>query len=397
MDFLNDAPSRYPHAISLASGRPDVALLRTTIPWLGLPAASIAEMGGIERYQQYGPTAGLACDIVADWINDRTAANVPSENVLITTGAQEGMLIALLALCEPTADALLVPDPTYLGVLGVALMLGIHIIPIGPANELDSSAILAGAERAAKVGRRARVLYLIADHDNPTGNSLNIAARDSVLTAAADLDLVVIEDVAYRELGFGVPLPSLSTSRSGNVMQLGTFAKLIFPGLRLGYLAMSSSVNSGRIIHACRLTKSFTTLNTATPSQAILMQLLLNERVRFLLALRELRWHYLMKRDAILGALDESRVSDYGVTWNVPSGGFFITVHLPFAFGTDELVACANGYGAILMPMRYFSLTASVDNQVRIAYSAVTVEQLREGIARFARFVSATCRAKKLK
>lgn len=388
MDFLNEAPNRYPKAISLASGRPDLAVLRTTMPWLDPSFVPVAYVGGLDRYQQYGPTQGLACDVLADWITQRTGAAVGAGDVLLTTGAQEGMAIALLALCEPGVDALLVPDPTYLGILGIALMLGVDVVSIGPAGGVSATSIEAAAARAVARGRRPRALYLIADYDNPSGDSVPVAGRVALLAAAAELGIVVIEDVAYRELGFGdAPPPSLSASGSSNVLQLGTFAKLVFPGLRLGYLAMPRSPASAQILHACRLAKSFTTLNTATPSQAIVARVLLEERARLLGALRELRTHYLAKRDTVLRALEVSGIAECGATWNVPGGGFFITVHLPFEFGTDELNSCAVDYGAILTPMRYFSLTSAVDRQVRIAYSALTVAELREGVARFGRFV----------
>lgn len=389
MDFLTAAPSRYPKAISLASGRPDLDALRTAMPWLDSEHIPIGYLGGIDQLQQYGTTAGLGREIIADWIVERTGAGVETEDVLITTGAQEGMVIALLALCEPGKDALLVPDPTYLGILGTALMLGIDVIPLGPASTLDAEVLRAGAARARAAGLVPRVFYVISDYDNPSGNSLARDARDGLLAASIDLGLIIIEDVAYRELGFEESVPSsLSSSGQPNVVQLGTFSKLVFPGLRLGYLAMPYSKEGRQILRACNLAKSFTTMNTATTSQAILLRVLRDQRSDLLTALGQLRKHYILKRDAVLEALEDSKIASCGTAWNVPAGGFFITLDLPFDFGTDELTECALEYGVIVSPMRYFSLTPAVDRQVRIAYSALEPQALQKAIARFSTYIT---------
>jgi (S)-3,5-dihydroxyphenylglycine transaminase len=388
MNFLNEAASRYPRALSLASGRPDVRAVREEMPWLldALQAPPCDRQD--DALLQYGATAGIVCDVLADWIVDRTGASVDRDRVIVTTGCQEAMMIALLATCDPGTDALLVPTPTYLGILGAAMMAGIDVFTIGKPAAVDASAIERGVWSASRAGRIARALYLIPDHDNPTGESLGMHARASVMEAAARYGLVVFEDVAYREFGYDVAtLPSLLSSDAAPVVQLGTFSKIIVPSIRLGYLATNRFPEAAAFITACEATKSFLTLNTATMTQLVLSHAIGAERTRLVEGVTAMRKRYRAKRDAVLDILGAGGFEERGVTWNVPSGGFFLTLHLPFAFGDAEMQTCAERFGVICTPMRYFALSGEADREVRVAFSARTESELIAAMERFAAFL----------
>lgn len=395
MNFLNESPRRYPGALNFASGRPEMAALHTYMPWVAGALRDGALSSSDDGFLQYGPTAGLICDLLAQWIEERNGVEISSDDVIVTTGGQEAIAIAVLALCDPSADALLVPDPTYLGIHGAASTLGIEMIPVGPLADIDERALRRGVALAAAAGRRARALYLIPDYDNPTGDSiLAETSRAALVEAAAELGIAVLEDVAYRELGLENAPRSL-LALGDNVVQLGTFAKLLFPALRLGYIAVRRSGRSAAFVDACRSAKSFLTLNTSSPSQAIVAYVLRHEKPAFSDALAKLRAHYRIKRETVLGALAaRSELTMHGVTWNEPQGGFFLRITVPFAFGESEMIRCADEFGVLCTPMRYFSLRAPVDTQIRISYSAVSPGELVAGISRLATFIGQTASAR---
>ncbi|HEX3463388.1 MAG TPA: PLP-dependent aminotransferase family protein [Candidatus Elarobacter sp.] len=390
MRFLNEAPERYPDAISMASGRPDVAAVRSAMPWLDDALRAGYGERRDDRLLNYGPTAGVVVDALADWVSDRSAVEIAPDGVIVTTGCQEAMMTALLALCEPRFDAVLVSDPAYVGILGAAAMLGLTTISLGPVAVLGAAAIERGVAAARRAGLRAKAVYLVPDYDNPTGDCLGAESRDDVVECCLRHGLTILEDVAYREFGYdGERRPSLLSSGAENVVQLGTFAKILVPGLRLGYVATLGTAATAAFTGACLCAKSFSTLNTSTLTQQVLREAIGERRSALLDALGALRLRYAAKRDAVLDALRASGLARRGVTWNVPQGGFFLSVRLPFAFGERELADCASRFGVICTPMRYFALGGASDNDVRLAFSMHGTETLREGISRFAAFVAA--------
>jgi (S)-3,5-dihydroxyphenylglycine transaminase len=388
MNFLNEAAERYPYAISLASGRPDLRAFRTFATGTGIVPDLLAAPDA-ERLLMYGATAGATLEIFRDWIAERMHAHVTERDVVVTTGCQEAMLVALFALFEPGRDVLLVSDPTYVGITGAAMLAGVEVRGAGRFTALDAARLDEEIGRVASQGKRARGLYLVPDHDNPTGESMDEERRRAILAAARAHDLIVLEDIAYRDLGFGAErLPSMLELGPDCVLQLGTFSKIAFPGLRIGYLAgpLLSAHPVGR--EAILAAKSFTTLNTATPTQYWVRTLLDRHREGFLESIAASRATYRKKRDVVLQTFAEHGLASMGVRWNEPTGGFFLTLRLPFAFGPEEMERCA-GYGVLCTPMRLFALAVPAEREVRLAYSGPSPEQLHAGCAAFARFVAA--------
>jgi (S)-3,5-dihydroxyphenylglycine transaminase len=400
MNFLNEVVLRYPEAISFAPGRPaeihfDVeASLPLVARYVehragpGLPAAAVyADLG------QYNRTNGIINDLISRQLALDEGIRADPASLVVTSGCQEGMAILLAGLFEPARDVLLVSDPTYIGITGLARILGVrvHAVPSGPEG-LDAAAVEAAAREVERSGMRARAVYDIPDFNNPLGTRMPLTARRALLDVAHRRELLIFEDNPYGMFAYdGERLPPLKALDDHRVVvYMGSFSKTLFPGLRLGYLVADQEValsGGGRSSLAAELSKvkSLTTVNTSPVLQAVAGGILLaNQGSLAGLMARKLP-SYRANRDRMLACLE----ADLGgvASWNRPQGGFFLTVDLPFVFDACCLESCARDFGVVCCPMTFFSLGSGRERQIRLSFSYVSTLQIEEGIARLAGFV----------
>jgi (S)-3,5-dihydroxyphenylglycine transaminase len=403
MNFLNEVVLRYPRAVSFAPGRPaerhfdverSLGAASRWVEWRSL-AAGTPPRAVWNDLGQYNKTNGIINDLIARQLASDEGIAAPPESIVVTTGCQEGMAILLLGLIDPAEDALLVSDPAYIGIPGLARIMGLTVIPI-PTGErgLDSAAVARGIEEARRLGRRPRALYDVPDFNNPLGTRMPLEARRALLTLAHEHGMLVWEDNPYGMFSYdGPPLPTLKAlDEHGVVVYMGSFSKTLYPGLRLGYLVADQPValaSGKRVPLAAELSKikSLTTVNTSPVVQAIAGGILLEAGGSLRPVVEAKLPFYRANRDRMLASLETTLGDLEGVRWNRPEGGFFLTLTLPFDFTDDDLTACARDYGVIVCPMRFFALTPGRERQVRLSFSYVTEEQIGEGIARLARFV----------
>lgn len=403
MNFLNEVVIRYPDAISFAPGRPaerffDVEQsLGAAAGWVESRArASGATQRAVwNDLGQYNKTNGIINDLIARQLAADEGIAAAPESILVTTGCQEGMAILLFGLIDPAEDALLVSDPAYIGIPGLARILGLTVIPV-PTGErgLDPEAVLQGIAEARRIGRRPRALYDVPDFNNPLGTRMPMEIRHALLALAREHGMLVWEDNPYGMFSYdGPPLPTLKAlDEHGVVIYMGSFSKTLFPGLRLGYLVTDQQVvlpSGRRVPLAAELSKikSLTTVNTSPVVQAIAGGILLETGGSLRPLVAEKLPFYRANRDRMLASLEGALGGLEGVRWNRPEGGFFLTLTLPFELTDECLTACARDYGVIVCPMRFFALSPGRERQVRLSFSYVTEEQIAEGIDRFARFV----------
>jgi (S)-3,5-dihydroxyphenylglycine transaminase len=403
MNFLNEVVLRYPRAVSFAPGRPaewhfdveqSLGAASRWVEWRSL-AAGIPPRAVWNDLGQYNKTNGIINDLIARQLAADEGIAAAPESIVVTTGCQEGMAILLLGLIDPAADALLVSDPAYIGIPGLARIMGLTMIPI-PTGErgLDPAAVARGIEEARRLGRRPRALYDVPDFNNPLGTRMPLEARRALLALAHEHGMLVWEDNPYGMFSYdGPPLPTLKAlDEQGVVVYMGSFSKTLYPGLRLGYLVADQPValaSGRRVTLAAELSKikSLTTVNTSPVVQAIAGGILLETGGSLRPVVEAKLPFYRANRDRMLASLETTLGGLEGVRWNRPEGGFFLTLTLPFDFTDDDLTACARDYGVIVCPMRFFALTPGRERQVRLSFSYVTEEQIGEGIGRLARFV----------
>jgi (S)-3,5-dihydroxyphenylglycine transaminase len=408
MNFLNQVAMRFPEALSFAPGRPPEPLfgLAGTLPFIeefmrhgDLRGLHQPLRHGLDALGQYGRTNGIIGGLIADLLARDEGICVAAEDIVVTVGAQEAMCLCLSVLCGNPGDVALSIEPAYIGWSGAAQVLGIETAGV-PAGEhgVDLPALERVVAQLARQGKTARLLYWSSDYANPTGLTLPLAQRRQLLEAAERLDLLLVEDSAYNYFCYDdQPLPPLKSLPGGErVLFIGSFAKTVYPGLRVGFIAAGQTV--GRAGQATRLAdeiskaKSLLTVNTSPLMQALVGGLLLahggslrqfvQPRVQALRA----------NRDAMLAALQASFPRDdaagEGISWNRPAGGFFLTLTLPRAVAQEDLLDCARDHAVTWTPMAYFEFGQQVSHQIRLSFSYLTPPEIEAGIGRLARWVA---------
>jgi len=405
MGFLNEVTDRYPEAISFAPGRPYEGFfnVESVFGYMRRYLDHLAEAGRSpdqvrDTLCQYGPSAGLIRDLIADFLREDEGIDAAAESIVVTVGAQEAMLLVLRSLFADPDDVLLLSTPCYVGITGAARLLGIRTVSVAEREDGLRCADLEAAVLAERAcGRRPRALYLVPDHANPSGNTVPVEARRELLELARRHDLLLLEDSPYRLVSPGARLPllkALDTDR--RVVHLGSFAKSAFPGARLGFVVADQLVSDARggvglLADELAKIKSMITVNTSPLSQAAVAGMLLASGGR----LSELNAgpaaRYGENLRVLLRELDlrfpVNRREELGVRWNRPTGGFFLALRVPFRADNAALERSAHGYGVLWTPMEYFYPGGGGEYALRLAFSALTPERVREGVARLARFI----------
>jgi 2-aminoadipate transaminase len=298
------------------------------------------------------------------------------ENLMITDGCQQALDLVCKAFLRP-GDTVLLENPAYPGALAVftgarAQILGVPVnTESGPGTTpgVDVSAI-----EAVLMQNRVKMMVLTPDFHNPTGTTLPVAERRRLLEIAARFQVPVIEDHIYARLrARGERVPSLKQlDRSNLVIQIDSFSKIAFPGLRVGWIVAPSNV-----IERLRLVKQSTNLHTGHLAQSILAEYLR----RGLLGR-----HVERTRKAYSGRLAalEHALSTHmppGTKWTRPEGGMCVWVELPAGFDSNELSIHTRERGVVFSPGRYFYFQNPQPNTLRLGFTGVSERDIARGIA----------------
>jgi (S)-3,5-dihydroxyphenylglycine transaminase len=409
MTFLNEVTARFPEAISFAPGRPYEGLfdIGTVSGYLQAYTSYLERDLRLTPAQvrsaifQYGRTKGQIHELIARTIANDEGIDVTPESVVVTVGAQEGMLLVLRALFADRADVLLASSPCYVGITGAARLLDIEVVPVAelPTGP-DADAVAQTARLVRAAGKRPRAFYVVPDFANPSGASMTTPARERLLEVAAADDLLIVEDNPY---GFfsraAAPRPTLkSLDRDHSVIYLGSFAKTCFPGARLGYAVADQEVigpDGSRRVLADELAKvkSMMTVNTPSLSQAVIGGMLVQNGCRLRDVNAAAIRFYRTNMQAMLAGLDRlfpaADLDAHGLRWNIPDGGFFVVVTVPFIADERALEISGRDYGVLWTPMNSFYLDGGGRHQLRLSCSYVTPAEITEGLHRLATFIKA--------
>lgn len=404
MNYLNEVAGDYPSAISFASGRPserffDPQLWLDAIPFY-LQVSSKEQSINLEKaafdLAQYGRTAGLINALIARQIMCDEGIACAPQRIVVTSGCQEALALCIHSLCTHPNDVVLARNPTYVGVTGVADLAGIPLVAV---ETECGGGLLQGLERTLHAtienGQCPRALYLIPEFDNPTGAVLPRSEREAILELCAQHRVVILEDNPYGMFRFSGQreTPMAALDRSGSVIYLGTYSKTLCPSMRVGFVALPETLfgdlqASRTLTDALVERKSFLTVNTSQLNQALVGGILLRENLSLKQIVEPARHFYQNNCNVLRDALEEAFVDIEGeVRWDLPAGGFFLSLHLTFEFGEHEMRHCAREYGVIVMPMSFFALDGSRQKSIRIAFSNVQPQQIRAGVDRLSTYI----------
>jgi (S)-3,5-dihydroxyphenylglycine transaminase len=411
MRLLAETAIKFPDALSFSAGAPydgnhDLTKLSF---YLDRYVRYLRERGvpdkRIEKLLfQYGPVNGFIQAEVARMLKHDENIDVPAEAIMLTNGCQEALLVALRGLFSSPDDVLLVAVPAYVGVLGAARMLNVGVAGVAEGPDgLEPGAVSAVIRKARADGKRPVAMYVIPDFSNPSGTRLSLDTRRALLELAAAENLMILEDNAYGLFARdGDELPTLkSLDTTGNVIYVGSFAKSAFPGARLGFLVADQPVigtGGERRMLAEELSKakSMFSIGTSSLSQAVVGGMLVEHDYDLRTATRELAEIYLERLEATVNCLGEhfppESYARHGVRWNVPRGGFFLTVEVGFTADLEAMERSARDYGVSWAPMSMFYPEGGGDRVMRLGFSNLAPADIREGISRLARFISETPR-----
>ncbi|MBI4265804.1 MAG: PLP-dependent aminotransferase family protein [Acidobacteria bacterium] len=365
--------------VSFAPGYPDSALF----PWDQLRAITHELLTGADgTVLQYGPTRGYAplLEALVDVLQARHI-KASLDELMITSGSQQGLDLVARVLATP-GDVVLVELPTYTG--GIAAFRNAQADLVGVVQEEDGISLDDLDEvwqRVRAAGKRAQLLYLVPNFQNPTGRLLALAKRRQVLEWAERRDVLIIEDDPYGALYFedvaspADTRPIRADDERGRVIYLSTFSKTLAPGFRVGWMVAAPS-----LIDRFDTAKQSVDLTSGTLDQRV-VHLAVRRGVLDALAPR-LRDLYRRKRDVMEDAL-RRQLGDR-LTWPAPKGGFFLWVRLPEGCDDVSLLERALEQRLVFVIGSAFYVDGAGHDRIRLSFSAPTPERIEEGVRRLA-------------
>ncbi len=321
---------------------------------------------------QYAASEGVAA------LRELVAAMLPwpvnPAQVLITTGSQQGLDLLAKVLID-SGSRVLVETPTYLGALQAFAPMEPDVV--GVACD-DEGVDIADLRTKAK---DARFFYVLPNFQNPTGRSMSEARRAALSAEAKKLGLPLVEDNPYGDLWFDTPPPLPLTARNPEgCIYLGSFSKVLAPGLRLGFMVAPEAIFP-KLLQA----KQAADLHSPGFNQRLVVEVMkdgfLDRHVPTIRAL------YKAQRDAMLAAMQREMPTD--VSWNVPAGGMFLWVRLPEGLSAVELLPQAVARNVAFVPGEPFYAGNADARTLRLSFVTSTIEQINTGITALAQAIAA--------
>jgi 2-aminoadipate transaminase len=301
---------------------------------------------------------------------------LPGDDLLITNGCQQALDLIGRVLVRP-GDTVAIEDPVYPGLKNLLTGLGAHLagIPVGP-DGVDVAIL----ERV--LHDRPRFLVVTSNFQNPTGATLPLAARRTLLDAARAAGVPVVENDAYGELRYtGQPLPALKQlDESGGTILLRSFSKISFPGLRVGW-----ALGPKALLDRLRLAKEAADLHTDQLSQAVLFDFVESGRL-------EAHRARVLEAGAARLAATLAGCREFlppGTRYTRPEGGMNVWLRLPAPLDAAVLLRAAREEGVAYLPGHYFTVARPDPGALRLCFASLTPEQIRTGLAILGRLSAA--------
>ena len=365
-----------PEVVSLAGGMPDVSALNNQL----IRDAFDSLMKNRSQFAlQYGPGQGdarLREQILEIMALEGIEGKV--ENLMITTGSQHALeLIADLFLDQ--GDVALVESPSYVGAVGIFRHKEAHIEHVYTDSDgISPEAVAEAADRMVADGKKVKLLYLVTNFANPSGVTLSEDRRDRLIQVCKERGILIVEDNPYGLLYFDAPPPRALRARDADsVVYLGSFSKILSPGLRVGYVMAPPAIKDKLILAN----------ESAVLSPATFAQMLISEYLSICdwqKQIADYRSLYKTKRDAAIWALSEYLPE---VQTTKPTGGFFLWVSLPDGIDGKKMLPIAVEELVAYTPGTAFYGDGRGKEFIRVCYSHPTAENVKVGIQRLAKAI----------
>jgi 2-aminoadipate transaminase len=366
-----------PEVISLAGGLPDTSTF---------PADSYASLMGTVAAQscaralQYGPTEGLSA--VKECIAQVMAAEqtiIEPDEVLVTTGGQQVIDLVCKTLLDP-GDIVIAEAPTYPGAVPTFCSYEAEVIQVAMDRDgMRIDLLTETLERLDAAGRRPKFIYTIPNFHNPGGVTMSLERRQALVAIAAEREILILEDNPYGLLRYeGDPLPTLFSLEREFVIYASTFSKILSPGVRLGWAVAPAPVMAKMTVG-----KMASDLCSSSMSQYFVSAYF--DAVPWEDYVRSLIDIYRLRRDVMLDALAEHFPRE--ASWTHPQGGLFIWATLPAYIDTTDLLARALEQQVAFVPGRAAYLDGRGGSELRLNFSGVSEDEIREGIRRIGEVV----------
>jgi 2-aminoadipate transaminase len=369
-----------PGIISFAGGLPAGA----TFPVAEFQAACASVLGtdpiGALQYaasEGYSPLR----ELVAQQLRQQSAAagqpwNVQAEQVLITTGSQQGLDLVAKVLIDH-GSRVLVESPTYLGAVMAFTPMEPAIASVG--NDDDGVSISDFEAQAPG----ARFFYVLPNFQNPSGRLMSAERRRALSAAAAAAGVPLVEDNPYGDLWFDTPPPPpLTALNPEGGIYLGSFSKVLAPGLRLGYIVAPAAVYP-KLLQA----KQAADLHSPGFNQRLVYEVMQNNFLdRHVPTIRAL---YKSQRDVMLAALrsafpHSASQPEHSLTWNEPAGGMFLWARLPAGLNAVDLLPRAVAHGVAFVPGAPFYAGTPDPRSMRLSFVTPSADEIKRGVAALA-------------
>lgn len=377
--------SRINGIISFAGGLPDPSLF--PIDEITRITKIVLEEKGLYALQ-YGPTPGEPEFIEA--LVEHMAnfeEKVTADQVCVTSSSQQGLDLLSLVMVDNGAE-IIMELPSYIGAIQAferagASMNGIRMLDDG----MDLDQLQEVLKEKARKNLKVRFIYTIPDYQNPSGIVMSIQKRKQLIEIASHFNVPIIEDSPYREISFtGKTLPSLWTLSNGEgVIQLKTFSKMLFPGMRLGWITAKKEITE-----KFALMKQSVDLCSPSFNQLIVARYIREGKMKE--TIHRAVELYIRKNACMLKVLERTMPSY--VQWSKPQGGMFLWLTLPEYVNTKEMLPLAAEKKAVYVTGRPFHCDGTGQNTLRLNYSYPTAEQIEKGISNLAQTIKEYCTIK---
>ena len=371
-----------PDIISFAGGLPAPELF--PIQALKKACAKVLDTHG-PKSLQYSLTMGVLPlrEILAERLSKK-GLPVTIDNLFITGGSQQGLdLVAKVFLNE--GDALLCENPTYLGAIQAFNVMRPKYVTV----EMDQEGMIVEQAEEKIKEHNPRFIYVVADFQNPSGITMSLKRRKQLVTLAEKYQIPIVDDNPYGELRYvGEPLPSLQSMGKDLVIELGTFSKIVSPGLRIGWGIISTEITT-----MFERLKQGADLHTNTFAQYVVYEYIkagnLDRHIE------EIKASYSERRGVMIEALKEHFPED--VKWYEPEGGLFLWVELPQGISATDLLPVAVEEKVAYVPGKPFYPHEDKDNTLRLNFSNANPDLIREGIKRLGKVLRENVKALNLR